>query len=434
MLVPESLRWARARTRALFSTEYAVTVLVSVAIGALGAITGVVLARILGPSDRGTLASMQVIPMMLLPIAAAGIPQACHYYVARDPRKSPEILTASLRLVGLFSPVAVILGMGLVLLSAPNDEVRVGGALLLLAVPAQALLNTAYSGARGGGRIRVWNALRGVPAVTWLLVVVLLGLIGRIDPLNIAAWYAASVSVLCLLGVYFGARDLRSSVDDAGSSDCTSPDVEAPSRRQLLGYAGPGLGQSIAGVLSLRFDVLWLTRHSEASEIGLYAAAVAWGSLAAPLVQAIALTRARRVVSAADKATEARRMLTSSAVVVALVGVGGAGAGFLVFEYIFGSEYSDAIGLAMLMSIAVPIRAAGFVLGETLRALGDSVRPMVSEIAGALVTVVLVAVLVPRHDALGAAIATLLSYSVVAGIQTVFAIRSIRRQVVVDGV
>ena len=77
--------WHRTSRATPIGANMMVTGATNVAIAAMGIVTGVVAARLLGPRGRGELVAIQTWPLFIAGIAMLGTPEALAYYSARSP-------------------------------------------------------------------------------------------------------------------------------------------------------------------------------------------------------------------------------------------------------------------------------------------------------------------------------------------------------------
>lgn len=72
--------WCNPRGARLFATNMALTVAANVTLAALGMVSGILAARLLGPHGRGQLAAIQTWPSSIATLAMLGMPEAVVYY------------------------------------------------------------------------------------------------------------------------------------------------------------------------------------------------------------------------------------------------------------------------------------------------------------------------------------------------------------------
>ena len=133
-------------------------------------VSGVLVARSLGPEDRGYLALLVVVSGICVLVGSAGIPTAVTYYVARNRGHAGGIVRS------LAAPASVQVGVTaivqlVVLLALSRTiraELRLQRLVSLLLVPG--ILSQTYGLAvlQGQERFRPFNILRILPTATYV--------------------------------------------------------------------------------------------------------------------------------------------------------------------------------------------------------------------------------------------------------------------------
>jgi O-antigen/teichoic acid export membrane protein len=180
-------------------------------------------------------------------------------------------------------------------------------------------------------------------------------------------------------------------------------------------YAG-----GIAAQASLRLDQLLMSAMGLVVPLGIYAVAVAVASGVAPVFSALAvvvLHRAMRGTEVAAQAREIAYVLRLALLVgLPLVFVGIALAPFVV-PLVFGASFQAAVIPTQILLAAGFFQGANAILGNSLRAVGRPGRSAAGESLGAVATIALLVLLLPRFGALGAAASSLAAYATVTLIQ-----------------
>src|SRR4051812_33824124 len=167
------------------------TAITNVVLGGLGIATGIIIARWLGPVGRGELAAIQMWPSAIATIAMIGLPEALVYFSAKHPTQSREFLVTAVLTSMFIIPVFALLGYALMpfLLSMQSDRIVHGARTYLWLLPIYALVGLPHQALRGIQQLRLWNALRIVPGLLWLLVLLAGFSLGAPDPVRIAAMF-----------------------------------------------------------------------------------------------------------------------------------------------------------------------------------------------------------------------------------------------------
>jgi O-antigen/teichoic acid export membrane protein len=174
------------------------------AVTLMGTITGVILARVLGPHDRGLLALVLLLPSTLMTATKLGVTQANVYCVKREGAPVSQVAANSLAL-------ALILGFGIgaivwvfraTVLTTVMREVPPWALLLALYRLPFALIDNYFCGVlQAIDNFSLYNRRTVAGAVAALVLTVGAWLVGRLDLLGAVLIYTvvATLVVLALL-------------------------------------------------------------------------------------------------------------------------------------------------------------------------------------------------------------------------------------------
>jgi O-antigen/teichoic acid export membrane protein len=180
--------------------------------------------------------------------------------------------------------------------------------------------------------------------------------------------------------------------------------------RSALSFGARAWAGGLANITNLRFDQVLMIALTTDSQLGLYAVAVTVATAPAIVPVAVAGPVQARV-AAGDHGIVARATRTTIALVAVLHIFAGALA-VPVVTVLFGPEFSASIVMIwVLLGGGVPF-AGGILLSAVLSADGAPGRTAVAQFAALGATVPLVLVLVPGQGGLGAALASVVAYSI----------------------
>jgi O-antigen/teichoic acid export membrane protein len=380
----------------------------------VGFVASILLARWLGPSDRGLLGIMVSTNGLALAVLGLGIAGAAHYYASLRETRLNALLGDTLA-------YGVVLGAIVVpavwLLRDPIAELLSKGrgadawVLAAVLVPVSFVQFTTQSHLGGGLRFGLLNVLWVVSKLVQLvLVVVLLGFLGLGVSAALVCLIVASLVITC--------GGLPAALARSGF-----PTIDLGLFRQLLAY---GLRSQAAGlfrILNFRLDVIILQFFQPLAVVGYYVVAQVIAELVITLsrsFQPVVLTLVAR------REGEERRSTTVAAVrhhgILALAAVlGNAVLGSLVIVYGFGPDFRDAVVPMLILLPGMWFLGTGTLIGSDLS--GRQRPGLASVLAGlaVLVTVGLDLLLIPPFGATGAAVASLGAY-VVFGIASLIAL------------
>jgi O-antigen/teichoic acid export membrane protein len=365
----------------------------------------VLLARKGGPAVVGIYALLRVLPGLVGVLLSAGLPGAAAYFLAgptRGDRSLPLTLVLMAAAGGAIGAALWAAGAAAIRDSLFRDLSIGLVAWAGLTVLTQLIVATAKSCSQGtddlpgANRVIVFEELMFLPAYLALGAVVhgmalVIGALLAADVLTgIAGW-----TRLARRGFFRGAT--------------------APRRSLAVRVAGYGLRGQLGGVLSLlnlRLDFAILDAIAGAAVLGPYAIASKFAELLR--IPTVALTYVLYPSFARDPAaTAARRardLLVPAAVGVAVLAVPLAVAAAFLLPAVYGAEFRPAIVPAQILLVGLSAEGAAAVVSGFLYGVG---RPGANSLAigvGVVVTVVLDALLIPHHGAVGAAIASAVAY------------------------
>lgn len=365
--------------------------------------TVLILARILGPADRGTVAFVIVSALIVPRIANLGHMNATELLAAQQPERRSTLLSNAFSFAltsGVIAAAAFCAAL------AAAGGVRPAGihfwALVSIALAAVALevQEECFSFLYGCARFRQGAAVRGLgPWAYLLLLLAIWGTIG-IDVTDAAlAWATGQTLIAIGLAVY--------AVQVSGLGR-----VDLALLRRNLAFGVRAWPGSLAHFLNFRIDQLLMGFLATEASLGLYAVAVNASEVLLYLPNAIALVLtpviARAVVR--DRVTTSLRafrlsfMLTFIGVVIA------AGTGPVLVPFVFGHQYRASVIPFLLLAPGALGFAAMTIFTSALLASSAPGRSSVGPLIAFAVGVTLDLALIPPFDARGAAVAASLAF------------------------
>jgi O-antigen/teichoic acid export membrane protein len=396
---------ARCDSHAVLARSVFLNVAGRVASLGLGFVASILLARLLGPSDRGLLGLMITASLLALAVVGVGIPLAVTYYASRkdaDPRAllGNSLLWAAVTGAALVAgvwvfheQVADLLGRG------RGGEIW---ALAALLVPLTFLDWTTHNQLIGSLRFGLFNALVAVSKVVYVVAVVMLLAVWELGVT--AGVVATGLSSLVMI---FGSLP---SILAAGA-----PRLDFGILRGLLGYGVRVQVGSLLQFANTRLDVVVLGFFKPLSEVGYYVVAQTIAELVTTLGLAFQ-TSVLPLVSHYEGDERQRATSVASTrnygILAGLAVVANAAFGTLVILFGFGDEFHPA--LAPMLVLLPGIWFLG--LGQVVQGdLGGRDRPGLSSIlagVAAVATLGLDLLLIPPYGVMGAAIASVVAYTI----------------------
>jgi O-antigen/teichoic acid export membrane protein len=382
-----------------------------------GLVAGLVLARTLGPEGRGQFATIVLWPTLLSIVGELGLGFAFSYFAGRN-RQAVNGLWSLAWVVAL--GVGGVVGlMGLAVL--PGQVGLTGTALTalkwnLVIVPTALLSGYLSYLLLGTGHLLEYNLVRLTNAACYSLGIVGVAVAGAagIGPYTVVFIMAQFAGLLLALGLTV-AR-----LHPAWA-------WEPPLVKQALRYGFKTYVSTLMGQANLRVDQVIMTLVVAPAQLGYYVVSVAVAGLVSPLYSAIAIVVLPRVTRAADHhlgGAEALRhvrfIVLGGVPLTAALGV----AMPLLLPLLFGADYGPSIWPAQILLVAGLLQGGVITLANSLRGLGLPGRAAISEGIGLMATIGLLFSLLPVWGIVGAAVASLVAYGIVALLQLVFVFRA----------
>ncbi len=390
---------------------------------AIGFVTSFVLSRILGPAGRGAFALATLTPTTLTTLGQLGLPSSFSFFAGRG-RSGTKLQWLGI----LFSAILSVVLIGgtllalpwleqAVLKAAPGDLVR----LALISIPFQFL--AAFAGATLIGRqtLRNYNIiLVGQSILMLVLVLLLVGVLRMGVPGAILATIlVAAVTALATV------IELRRS---------TSHDPEEPARKgagigELLGFGAKIYPASLAGFFGYRADVFLLSAIlADPRALGLYSLGVSLAELTFFVPDSVSTVFFPRVASAERRsADEMVVAVCRFTVLITLLSVVGLVPTAFVAVHVLLPDFVGSLPAFLILMPGIVALTVAKVLSSYISGLGVPLQVAMASGTALVVNVVANLLLIPLFGILGAALASLISYSVNAGMLLSIAARMSRR-------
>jgi O-antigen/teichoic acid export membrane protein len=371
---------------------------------ALGAVAGILTAWLLGPAGKGSLALGTVWFGFLSQLGDLGVNQSLTYFTSKEMGRAPELWGRGALIAVGQSAVAVPVGLVLSRVLVHSDAALSAVSVGVWTVPLSLLLGYELSVLRGLERFGAYNALRLTQSGLWVASVVVFAVLSVRSPVGLMFCLMGAVAVTLVAGTVVVIRAIglpRFGVDGIGA---------------LLRYGSQVWIGSVANQSNANIDQLILGAFVAVAALGQYAVAVSLASALTVISTGLGVVTLPAVARAepASRAAIARHNLRLGfALMVGGAVALGAVAPFLV-PAILGERYRPAVRLLEILLIGQVALGSTQILHEIARGMGRLRVPAVAETAGAVVTVVLLLLTVPRWGTYAAAWVSVIVYWPVA--------------------
>ncbi|MGH3345151.1 MAG: oligosaccharide flippase family protein [Carbonactinosporaceae bacterium] len=398
-----------------FTRNVTWTAICNVAMAAVAAGAGVIVARSAGPHVRGEYAAVMVWFGAVLVVGQLGQTAATTFFVARDPQRAPDYLATSRNMMVTSGGITLALGCLAAPLLAHGDATLTWGFRLMFATSLVSFVGASYTFSLQATSVSWWNLARVSQPVLYVAALLALHLTGRLGLITALGALSVTIVVQTVLAYRI-----------CGMRRLTGGRAERTLVRPMTRY---GLSQlaSVAPSLSGRLDLLVLSLAVAPAALGRYAVAVSMTTLAVPIVSALGNVAfpliASRVVSGDRAARLGRAAMLASIGLGAVLVIPLALLAPWVVPRVFGPGFREAVPLIWLLAPGGVLFGSRRVCGDLLRGYGRPRAVAWAEATGATVTVLLMATLLPAFGIAGAAVAS----SAAAAVTLLVMVTTLRR-------
>jgi O-antigen/teichoic acid export membrane protein len=369
----------------------------------LGTISAIVTARVLGPSDKGTLAVLTFVTLLAIQCCTLGLGDAAVVRVGQGKASAQRALSSSLAIVFASSLVGALVVLGYSALQIPlgGDHVRAAVATacatVVVATVSQILVYIVYATQRIMAVTILTIAMAvittsGVLLFCWILD---LGVFGGV----LASLVAAAAGLACATVLL-----LRANV-------IPRPRLDLSYLRPALSF---GLRAQLANVLaysSARVDLLLVYAIAGRTQAGYYSVALTLGTITGFVAIALSYASFPRMtrMDEADALRLTTQLTRAGFAVGVVLGVGLSVALFGLIPLLLGSAYDGALWPAIVLLFGNVLWGGQWMLSRAIAARGDATLLLRSFGLNLAVMVVSDLILIPPFGALGAAIGSVLA-------------------------
>ena len=369
-------------------------------------ISSLIGARALGPAGRGELLIVVLWPPVVAMLAAFGLPTAYRYWMAREPQRVSKLFSNAVIYTVVIGIVSVVLADQIVphLVGKRSPEVMTLLRIYQINIPAALFLELMRGLLEGTRRFGWAGAARmiffGVQAVGF----VALWCLGHLTVATASFTMIAAQTTAMLLALAAVIHQLRPSWQPSWTEFKTS-----------MNYGARDYPGGVADFTTLRLDQLMLGAMASNVAIGLYVIAVRLSEMTT--VAASALAEALMPEVAASKTAQRAELLVARTLrltiyMYALILVPLWLCAPLILRLLFGPTFVPASGALRWLLAAAAVWAMGSIVISGLRGFGYPVLSTLARFAAAVVTAIGLLMLLSRFGITGAAIASLIGYSV----------------------
>jgi O-antigen/teichoic acid export membrane protein len=378
---------------------------VSGAIQLLNVVTGILLARTLGPTDRGALAAALLWPMLLGAIGLLGVMEAATYHAARRSAPVAALVGSGLALVLaqsiIFTAAAALLLP--IVLNNQSSEALEASRIFLLYIPLNMTILFLAGFLNGRRRYGHFQILRILVIVATTALLAALAIREELTVTHAVIAYLLASALTLALTVVFVQRETGTLRFDRRVA------------RGLFRYGIRSHASTISSQFNERLDQVVISIFLTSRSLGIYVVAVTLTSatyLVGMSVAWVVLPQVAPLDPGPTRTTIARRFVQLTLIGSFLISLPIALLAEPLIRLTFGDAFLPATGPTRLLLLAVILLSVNRVLEAILRAVGRPLDAGVAELIALGTTLGGLAVLVPFFDLMGAAGASLVAYGV----------------------
>jgi O-antigen/teichoic acid export membrane protein len=360
-------------------------------------VTGIVVARGLGPDGRGVTIALVTVAQLAGFVFSGGAAQSLSYFIARRPEDGPRLLTTwTLMLVPLAAVAIAITELLLpAIFSTDGDQAIEIGRWFMFIIVIVIGLELNYGLLLGTNDYLAYNLLRLVPMVLAALSLIVLWVLGALTVESTLIGTNLAYLLVLTIGMVRAVRRIG-----VGPVDLQ------------LGVRGQG--STVASNVTARLDVAMLPAYVTAGQVGLYSVA----TNISLIVYQLSNTFAGLVIPAAAADTERSRVkvigsLWASLAIAAAVAVGLAVFARPLLGLVYGDRFRDAAEPLLLLLPGAVLFAGSAILGAGVYAAGRPFTATVVQVVGMVVTIAGLVIFLSTGGITAAALVSTASYSTV---------------------
>ena len=369
-------------------------------------ISSLVGARALGPAGRGDLFVVVVWPPVIAMLAGLGLPTAYRYWMAKEPERVSRLFSNAVIYTMIVGVTSILVADLIVphLVGSRSPQVMTLLRIYQINIPAALFLNLMRGLLEGTRRFGWAGAARLLSFIVQGPGFAILWLLGNLTVRTGAYTLIIGQTASTLLGLFAVWHQLRPRWEPSWS--------ELKSSMQYGVRDYPGV---VADFTTLRLDQLMLGAMASNVAIGLYVTAVRLSEMTTLAADAIADALMPEVASSkiASRAESLCARSLRLAIYMHLLLLPPLWlAAPLILKILFGQSFVPATGAFRWLLVAAGVWSCGSIVINALRGFGYPGLSTLARFAAALVTGIGLVVLLPRLGITGAAIASLIGYSV----------------------
>lgn len=368
----------------------------------VGFITGIAIARILGPHGKGIFTSLILIPGIICTIGELGTRQATMFFLGRKIFNETQIVNTSVFLILFLSiPLVAICFLLFNTYYAGDFSIEVQ-LIILLYIPITLMIKVFTGIFLGEGKIGVFNRVNWIPALVNLILVLFLAGLLNMSILGLAISLIFSQSVILIYGLVLISREHKFNFSFFSIKIA-----------KALFLKGIIFALALFAIqLNYRIDVIILRKMVSYSEIGLYSIGISLAEIFWQIPTAISIvimSKSATSQSENQKYIVAKTLRVSFLIMIIVCSIAFILVPYFI-QYVYGEEFMKSVMVNRILLIGVIIFTFFKILNGRLAGMGKPQYTFIAFIPCIILKVALNFILVPKYGINGAAWSSNISY------------------------
>ena len=374
-------------------------------------ISSVLVARNLGVQGKGFLTVLLVYPGLIMTLSQMGIRQASVYEIGRKKFSYANIVK---NIASMFLIMSILGAVGCFFLISSTNQGNFTTPMMLLAVLTIPFgLIQAYTGGifLGKEKIGLSTVFGWLPPVLNLLFLVFLVIILKMGIIGVLLSTLFAGIPVVAYAIYKVSREVKLNLG-----------FDKEIFKSLLSLGAVYALAVFINSLNYRIDIILLEKLSNAKTVGLYSIGVNFAELVLQVPAAIGLVIFSRSSNASNSAEFSKKMIKPLTyglligIVIALLIIA---ISPVLIPFIYSQRFSGSVPMLQLLMPGIIALIGYKIIGFDLAGKGKPWVSVFSSIPGLVVNIILNFILIPEYGGRGAAIASSISYTVMALVQWV---------------
>jgi O-antigen/teichoic acid export membrane protein len=371
--------------------------------------SGIIMARSLGPSGRGDLAVLLILPSVALQLASVGLPAAATYYIAKN---RPAVGLITRRLVSAAVWQSALTAVLLFILTeaffgSRSGDTRTAGLLLLVGVPMFVVQYYALHIMQGLEELRWFNIFRLAAPVAFSVGLAGGAIVGLTVVSSTVIWLVSMSLVTVIMVVAVASKMRKAGLGRAVDEG----EEEVPTQREMLRFAVAGFLAQISPVETFRVDTLLVASLFPSRIVGYYAVALSISNAPRFIADGIVAVAYPQVAAQnpAEGRASSRRYMIAAAIGCGVPTVILAVISPWLIPLLFGSSFDAAVTLSAILVVSAGLVSVRRVGTDCLRGLGEPGTTTTIEVLTLVALALGFVVLAQWGEGKGVAVALILS-------------------------